>query len=282
MENNIQIFNNSEFGKLEVIAINGAPHFPATACAEILGYAKPHDAVSRHCPHSVKHGGVSYTTNQFGVMTEQAVEKNYIPEGDLYRLIARSKLPEAERFERWVFDDVLPSIRQTGAYLTPAAMEQLVNDPQTLIVALTAYQREIEAHAETRAAKEQLQLEAEVNEPKVKLADAITVSDSTILIRELAKILKGNGIDIGEKRLFERLREEGYLIKKKGSDYNSPSQMAMELGLFVINEKIIPQGNGRMILCRTPRVTGKGQQYFVNRYMVENTALVGGATCLIM
>ena len=200
-------------------------------------------------------------------------EVTVISESGLYNVILLSRKPEARNFRRWITHEVLPSIRQTGAYLTPAAMEQLVNDPQTLIMALTAYQREIEAHAETRAAKEQLQLEAEANEPKVKLADAITVSDSTILIRELAKILKGNGIEIGEKRLFERLREEGYLIKKKGSDYNSPSQMAMELGLFLINETIIPQGNGRMILCRTPRVTGKGQQYFVNRYMVENTEL---------
>ena len=261
MENTLQIFNNSEFGKLEVLTIDGKPHFPATECARILGYSNMKDAILRHCRWVVKHD-LPHPQSQ-----TKTIEVNFIPEGDLYRLIVRSNLPTAERFERWVFDEVLPSIRQTGAYLTPAAMEQLVNNPDALITALTAYKNEIDAHAETRAAKEQLQLEAEANKPKVLFADAVSASDTTILIGELAKILKGNGIDIGQNRLFRILRDDGFLIKRQGSDYNAPTQKSMELGLFKVKQTAIPHSDGHVTVVKTTKVTGKGQQYFIEKFL---------------
>jgi prophage antirepressor-like protein len=146
----IQIFSNNEFGELQVIEINGKPYFPATHCAEILGYERPHDAISRHCPHSVKHGvGVQTGTTAKGAPAIQTVSKTFIPEGDLYRLIVRSKLPAAERFEKWVFDEVLPSIRQHGFYATDVVIDNLLNNPDTIIGILKADKHERDMRRET-------------------------------------------------------------------------------------------------------------------------------------
>ena len=266
MENSLQIFSNSEFGEIRMIEVAGASYFVGVDVARALAYSSPSKAVIDHCKGITKIGIPSAGGTQ---------ETNVIPEGDVYRLIIKaadqSRNEEvrnrAGKFESWIFDEVLPSIRKTGAYLTPAAMEQLITDPDALIIALTAYQKEKRAHAETLAAKEQLQAEAIENEPKVKLADAISATEDTILVRELAKILRGNGVEIGGRRLFGKLRDEGYLVKQASKDHNLPTQKSLELGLFVIKETIIPQSGGRMILQKTPRVTGKGQQYFVNRYL---------------
>ena len=256
MESNLQIFNNSEFGALEVLMIDGKPYFPATECAKILGYAKPHDAISRHCRYSAKHG-VPHPQSR-----GKTIEVNFIPEGDLYRLITQSKLPGAERFESWVFDEVLPSIREHGAYITTEKLEQVMNDPDSWIDLMTKLKNE-------RTLNAQLQLEAEENAPKVQLAEAITATNDTILVGEFAKILRGNGIEIGERRLYERLRKEGYLIKRPGRGQNVPTQLSMELGLFELEETVIPIGGGRTIVSKTPRVTGKGQRYFIERYLKE-------------
>jgi prophage antirepressor-like protein len=139
----MQIFNNNEFGELQVIEINGKPYFPATRCAEILGYEKPHDAISRHCRYSVKHG-VPHPQSP-----NKVIEVNFIPEGDLYRLIVRSKLPAAERFEKWVFDEVLPSIRQHGFYAMDVVIDNLLNNPDTIIGILEAYKHERDMRRET-------------------------------------------------------------------------------------------------------------------------------------
>jgi len=159
VDSGLQIFNNSEFGKLGVLTIEGKSYFPATECARILGYAKPHNAIDRHCRGVAKRGGVSYTTNQYGVTTEQAVEKNYIPEGDLYRLIIRSKLPAAERFESWIFDEVLPSIREHGMYVTAPTLDQILNDPDKLTALIAALKTE-------RDKGERLKSRAEANRVK--------------------------------------------------------------------------------------------------------------------
>jgi anti-repressor protein len=135
-----------------------------------------------------------------------------------------------------------------------------MNDPDSWIKLLTALKTE-------RQEKERLQLQTEQDKPKVVFADALTVSDTAILIGELAKILKGNGIDIGQNRLFERLRQEGYIIKRKGTDYNAPTQMAMELGLFKVKETAITHSDGHVTISKTTKVTGKGQQYFINRFL---------------
>ena len=260
----LQIFNNSEFGELGVLMIEDKPYFPATECARLLGYRDATNAIKQHCRWVVKHH-LPHPQSQ-----TKTIEVNFISEGDLYRLITRSTLPAAEKFELWVFDEVLPSIRKHGAYMTAATFAELTKDPKSWIKLLTALDEEMDAHAETRAAKEQLQLEAEANAPKVVFADAVTDSECMILIGELAKILKGNGIEIGQNRLFAQLREDGYLIKRKGLDYNMPTQMAMELGLFMIEEKVLYQRGG--LVVKTVRVTGKGQQYFVNRFLSEARA----------
>lgn len=189
-------------------------------------------------------------------------ELTIISESGLYNVILLSRKPEAKNFKRWVTHGVLPSIRKHGAYVTPAKLEEIMNDPDAWIKVLTALKEE-------RAAKEQLQLEATENQPKVIFADAVSVSDGTILIGELAKILKGNGIDIGQNRLFEKLRQDGYLIKRKGTDYNAPTQMAMNLGLFRVKETAITHSDGHVTISKTTKVTGKGQQYFINLFLGE-------------
>ena len=187
-------------------------------------------------------------------------ELTVVSESGLYNVILRSDKPEAKKFKRWVTHEVLPTIRRHGAYVTPAKLEELMNDPDSWIKVLTALKEE-------RAVKERLQLEATENKPKVIFADAVSVSDGTILIGELAKILKGNGIEIGQNRLFEKLRQDGYLIKRKGTDYNAPTQRAMDLGLFRVKETAITHSDGHVTISKTTKVTGKGQQYFINLFL---------------
>ena len=183
-----------------------------------------------------------------------------ISESGLYNVILLSRKPEAKKFKRWITHEVLPTIRKHGAYVTSAKLEEMISDPEAWIKVLTALKDE-------RAAKERLQLEASQNEPKVVFADAVSVSSGTILIGELAKILKGNGIEIGQNRLFEKLRQDGYLIKRQGTDYNAPTQRAMELGLFKVKETAITHSDGHVTISKTTKVTGKGQQYFINLFL---------------
>ncbi len=190
----------------------------------------------------------------------QTREMYAVTESGLYSVILRSDKPDAKKFKRWVTHEVLPTIRRHGAYVTPSKLEEMMNDPDAWIKVLTALKEE-------RAAKEHLQLEAAKNEPKVIFADAVSVSDGTILIGELAKILKGNGIEIGQNRLFEKLRQDGYLIKRQGTDYNAPTQRAMELGLFRVKETAITHSDGHVTISKTTKVTGKGQQYFINLFL---------------
>lgn len=252
----IQIFNNPEFGAIRTIEENEKVIFCGTDIASSLGYANPQKAIKDHC----REDGVTFRSviDNMG-RTQQA---KFIDEGNLYRLITHSKLPAAERFESWVFDEVLPSIRKHGAYITTQKMEEIMNDPDSWIKVLTALKDE-------RQQKESLQVQVAEDKPKVVFANAVSVSDGTILIGELAKIIKGNGVDIGQNRLFERLRQEGFLIKRKGTDYNAPTQMAMELGLFKVKETAITHSDGHVTISKTTKVTGKGQQYFINRYLGE-------------
>lgn len=133
MKEKFKVFNNPEFGSLDVLVEDEKVYFPATECAKILGYSEPQNAIRRHTKGCVKRTGVSKTTNQHGMTTEQLVEKNFIPEGDLYRLIVRSKLPSAEKFEHWVFDEVLPTIRKYGLYASDNVLEQILTNPEIAI-----------------------------------------------------------------------------------------------------------------------------------------------------
>lgn len=187
-------------------------------------------------------------------------ESNIVSESGLYSVILRSDKPEAKEFKRWVTHEVLPKIRRHGAYIITSKLEEIMNESDSWIKLLTALKKE-------RQEKERLQLQTAEDKPKVVFADTVSVSDGTILIGELAKILKGNGIDIGQNRLFERLRQNGFLIKRKGTDYNAPTQKAMELGLFRVKETAITHSDGHVTISKTTKVTGKGQQYFINYFL---------------
>ncbi|MFS1514590.1 phage antirepressor [Chengkuizengella sp. SCS-71B] len=254
--NQLQIFKNSEFGELSVLNVNGKELFPATDCAKLLGYSNPHKAIRDHCKGCTKR---SVLTNG----GEQDI--NLIPEGDLYRLIARSKLPSAEQFEKWVFEEVLPSIRKHGGYLTPEKVEEALLNPDTLIQLATKLKEE-------REINKQLQQTIITDKPKVNFANALETSTNTILIGELAKLLKQNGIEIGQNRLFKKLRQDGYLMKTRDDRWNDPTQKAMELGLFEIKKRTINNPDGSIITTKTTKVTGKGQIYFINKYTESNVS----------
>lgn len=258
--NDIKIFENAEFGSVRTIEENGKILFCGSDVAKALGYANTRDAINRHCRGVVKRDGVSETTNQYGAVTQQTVAMSYITEGDIYRLICNSKLPSAEKFEHWVFDDVLPSIRKHGAYMTDSALERALTDPDFLIQLAT----ELKTEREQRKA---LELKAEQDKPKVLFADAVATSKTSILVGELAKLLNQNGIDVGQNRLFIWLRDNGYLISRKGTDFNMPTQRSMELGIFEIKESTSVNADGSIRTNKTPKVTGKGQEYFVNKFL---------------
>lgn len=175
-------------------------------------------------------------------------------------LVLSSKLPGAKKFKRWVTAEVLPSIRRHGAYMTPETIERALTDPDTIIRLATALKDE-------REKNKALASENEVNRPKALFADSVATSKSSILVGELAKLLKQNGVDIGQNRLFERLRNEGYLIRRNGTDYNMPTQKSMELGLFEIKETVVSHADGHTSISKTPKVTGKGQLFFVNKFL---------------
>ena len=188
----------------------------------------------------------------------------FIPEGDVYRLIVHSKLPSAERFEKWLFEEVLPSIRKHGAYMTPETLEAAILNPDVMIRLCTALKDEQDK-------RKALEAQAEQDKPKVLFADAVSVSKTSILVGELAKLLQQNGVDTGQNRLFHWLRSNGYLIRRDGSDYNMPTQRAMEMGLFEIKETVVTHSDGHTSVSKTPKVTGKGQQYFVNAFLGRET-----------
>jgi anti-repressor protein len=179
---------------------------------------------------------------------------SFIPESDIYRLIIKSKLPSAERFEMWVMEEVLPSIRRTGGYI---AGQESMSDAELMAKALMVAQKQIEERNK----------QIEVLQPKALFADAVSASDKSILIGELAKLIKQNGVDIGQNRLFQWMRENGYLIRRKGTDYNMPTQYSMELGLFSIKETTITHSDGHISISKTVKVTGKGQVYFINKFL---------------
>lgn len=258
----LQVFKNEKFGTVRTITENGRTLFCGTDVARALGYTNPQKAIRDHCKGGTKRSGVSHTTNQHGVTTEQLTEMTFIPEGDIYRLAARSKLPGADEFERWIFDEVLVSVNHHGAYMTPEAIEQALLNPDTIIKLATTLKEERE---------QRIALAAKIKEdaPATKLGHAIEGADGAILIGVMAKILKQNGYDTGEQRFFETLRREGFLIKS-GSDRNMPTQRALEMGLFTIKENVHVTPNGSFT-TRTTMVTGKGQSYFVNRYCGKKT-----------
>ena len=188
-------------------------------------------------------------------------KNDYIPENVFYRLAMKAKNETAEKFQAVVADQIIPSIRKHGAYITPDTLERMIADPDTTIKLLTALKEE-------QQKRKELEAQAEANRPKVLFADAVATAKTSILIGELAKLLKQNGVkDMGQNRLFDWMRNNGYLIRRKGTDYNMPTQRSMELGLMEIKETSISHADGHVSITKTPKITGKGQQYFINRLM---------------
>lgn len=184
----------------------------------------------------------------------------FIPENIFYRLAMKAKNEAAEHFQAKIADEVIPSIRKHGAYMTLDKLEEVLLKPDTLI----QLAQNLKAEQEKRRA---LEVKMEEQKPKVLFAESVEAAKTSILIGELAKLLKQNGINIGQNRLFEWLRNNGYLIRRQGSDYNMPTQRAMEMGLFEIKETTITHSDGHIHVSKTPKVTGKGQVYFVNLFV---------------
>lgn len=185
---------------------------------------------------------------------------DFIPENIFYRLAMKAKSETAEQFQAFVADEVLPSIRKRGAYLTPAKIEEVLLNPDTIIQLAQALKEEQEARRIADA-------KIEADRPKVLFADAVSTSKQSILVGDLAKLIKQNGVEIGQNRLFDWLRNHGYLIKQKGASWNMPTQKAMDLGLFEIKETTRVQSDGHIKIDKTVKVTGKGQVYFINRFL---------------
>ena len=256
MKNEIRVFTSETFGSIRAMEISGEVWFVGKDVAEKLGYGEgksPVNAVAKHVDEEDK--GVTE------MMTPGGMQKvTIINESGLYSLILGSRLPGAKAFKRWITAEVIPSIRRTGGYIK--GQEEL-SDAELLAKALIVAQRQIKERERKLVEREH---EIQQNAPKVLFADAVSASDSTILIGELAKILKQNGIETGQNRLFQTLREKNILIGRAGSDYNMPTQRAMELGLFRIKETAITHSDGHVSVNKTVKVTGKGQQYIINKF----------------
>lgn len=252
--NDLQIFNSPEFGEIRTIEKDGEPWFVGKDVAAALGYERPTKAILDHVDDEDK--------DEVPIQDSIGRSQNtpIINESGLYSLVLSSKLPGAKQFKRWITSEVIPSIRKHGAYMTPDKLEEVLLKPDTLI----QLAQNLKAEQEKRRA---LEVKMEEQKPKVLFAESVEVAKTSILIGELAKLLKQNGINIGQNRLFEWLRNNGYLIRRQGSDYNMPTQRAMEMGLFEIKETTITHSDGHIHVSKTPKVTGKGQVYFVNLFV---------------
>ena len=242
----LQLFSNPEFGAVRAVDIDGEPWLVGKDVAQVLGYNDTDQALRKHVDDEDKLTRQIDGSGQGRYMT-------IINESGLYALALSSKLPGARKFRRWVTAEVLPAIRRTGGYDIPKD-----------------YPSALRALAESMERRLQLEAENEANRPKVLFADAVSAAKTSILVGELAKLLKQNGVDMGQNRLFSLLRDKGYLIRRQGTDFNMPTQRAMELGLFEIKETVIAHSDGHISVSKTPKITGKGQQYFVRLFLGGN------------
>lgn len=256
MKGEITFFSNQEFGVIRAVEIDGEPWFVGKDVAERLGYERATKAIQDHVDNEDK--DEVPIQDSIGRMQKTPI----INESGLYSLILSSKLPRAKAFKRWVTSEVIPSIRKHGAYMTLETAEQMLSNPDFMIRLLQELKSEQEQRRELERQKKE-------DAPKVLFADAVKTSRTSILVGELAKILKQNGVETGQTRLFSWLRDNGFLIKRKGSDYNMPTQKAMEAGLFEIKETAVTHADGHVSVNRTPKVTGKGQLYFVERFLSQ-------------
>lgn len=254
--NELQIFNSPEFGQVRTVTIDGESWFIAKDVATALGYSNTRDAIAKHVDDDDKNTVVIRDG-------KGNPNQTIINESGLYSLVLSSKLPTAKKFKHWITSEVLPAIRKTGGYIANA---ETMTDAEIMSKALMIAKQTIESREQRIHS---LEAETERMKPKEIFADAVSASNSSILIGDLAKILHGNGIKIGRGRLFAWMREHGYLIKQKGTSYNMPTQRAMELKLFKVKEGSYVDGKGNNVITKTTKVTGKGQQYFINKFLAE-------------
>lgn len=254
--NELQTFTSAAFGSVRIIDKGGQPWFVGKDVADILGYSNSSKAIPQHVDEEDRQKQ-NLPTAQNGKLTAASW---LINESGLYSLILSSKMPKAKEFKRWVTSEVIPAIRKTGGYI---AGSENMTDAEIMAKAVLVAQSTIRQRDQRI---KELESDVAAAKPKVLFADAVSASDSTILIGDLAKILKQNGHPIGQKRLFNWMREQGYLIKRAGADYNSPTQRAMEMGLFKIKETAVSHSDGHVSVSKTTKVTGKGQQYFINKF----------------
>lgn len=253
--NQPQLFN-FHGQQVRTVIINSEPYFVGKDVATILGYHNASKALNDHVEAEDKLNNKSLSSlGQRGGWL--------INESGLYALILSSKLPTAKEFKHWVTSEVLPAIHKHGAYMTPQTIEKALLNPDTIINLATQLKEE-------QQKRKQLQEENEVMKPKALFADAVATSKSAILVGQLAKILKQNGIEIGQNRLFAWLRENGYL-GKRGSNRNVPTQKSVAMGLFKTKETAVTHADGHTTVQITTKVTGKGQQYFINKFLGEVT-----------
>lgn len=244
----VQVFKNEEF-EVRTVEVDGEPWFVGKDVAAILGYADPNKAIATHVDAEDKLN--DKTASSLGQRGGWLIN-----ESGLYSLVLGSKLPSAKRFKRWITSEVLPAIRQNGVYMTDEKAYDITHNPGSLADLLL------------QAGEQLKQKEIIIQEmkPKALFADAVTTSHTSILVGDLAKIIKQNGYEIGQKRLFEWLRQNGYLIKS-GSSKNMPTQKSMDLHLFEVKESTVQNPDGSVRVTRTPKCTGEGQVYFINKFL---------------
>jgi len=252
--NELQIFKNEEFGSIRTVTLNGEPWLVGKDVAKALGYSNTRDALAAHVESEDKNTVVISDGNRGNP------NQTVINESGLYSLVMSSKLESAKRFKRWVTSEVIPSIRKNGGYI---AGQETLSDEELLAKALLVAQNKI-AERDALIQKQREQIEAD--KPKTIFADAVATSKTSILIGELAKLICQNGHQIGQKRLFQWMRDKGYLMKS-GASYNQPMQRYVEQGLFEIKERAIQNPDGSCRLTRTTLVTGKGQIFFINKFL---------------
>ena len=254
----IQVFNNPLFGNVRVIGTEANPLFCLTDICKALDLQTA--AVMRRLGDDV------ITSHPISDILGRIQQANFVNEDGLYDVILDSRKPEAKQFRKWITSEVLPIIRKHGAYMTDKSIEKALTDPDFLIHLAT----ELKNEKQKRLQAEQTIVESR---PKVLFANAVTTSSDSILVGELAKLIKQNGVNTGQKRLFEWMRNNGFLIKKYGESFNEPTQYSMELGLFELKKTVIQKPDGSSIISKTTKVTGKGQIYFVNKFLSQNINL---------
>ena len=259
--NKLQIFRNKRLGEMRTIEYNNKPYICLVDVCKILEIENVSQLKTR--------------LNKDGVIRNEVIDNlgrkqqaTFIDESNLYKVIFQSRKIEAEEFTEWVTNEILPSIRKTGGYISG---EENLNEDELILKAMTVLNKKVE---NLRLTNKQLENKLQDQKPKVLFANSVQSSKTSILIGELAKLLKQNGYDIGQNRLFEWLRKNNYLINRRGTDYNMPTQKSMNLGLFEVKETSITHNDGHISISKTAKVTGKGQIYFFNKFLNENYQIV--------